>query len=130
MSSPSNLTKIPGIGVYPDPVLLVPLNIHKIDSIITKNVCIGDLNGVNPFTYRRNQGVGFRTVYIGLPETKIVADMLVFDTDWLTKGKFIVLTFPELETLNYMANPVPIELVNKFLAQIYEKEVIKDDKTS
>lgn len=130
MSSPSNLTKIPGIGVYPGPVLLVPINIHKIDSIITKKVCIGDLNGVNPFSYRRNEAVGFRTVYIGLPETKIVAGMLIFDTDWLTKGKFIVLTFPELETLNYMANPVPIELVNKFLAQIYEKEVIKDDKTS
>lgn len=130
MSSPSNLTKIPGIGVYPGPVLLVPINTHKIDSIIAKKVCIGDLNGVNPFTYRRNEGVGFRTVYIGLPENKIVAGMLAFDTDWLTKGKFIVLTFPELETLNYMANPVPIELVNKFLAQIYEKEVIKDDKTS
>lgn len=130
MSNPSNLTKIPGIGVYPGPVLLVPINIHKIDSIITKKVCIGDLNGVNPFSYRRNEAVGFRTVYIGLPENKIVAGMLAFDTDWLTKGKFIVLTFPELETLNYMANPVPIELVNKFLAQIYEKEVIKDDKTS
>lgn len=130
MSSPSNLTKIPGIGVYPDPVLLVPLNIHEIDSIITKKVCIGDLNGVNPFTYRRNEGVGFCTVYIGLPENKIVAGMLTLNNDWLTKGKFIVLTFPELETLNYMANPVPIELVNKFLAQIYEKEVIKDDKTS
>lgn len=130
MSSPSNLTKIPGIGVYPGPVLLVPINIRKIDSITTKTVCIGDLNGVNLFTYRRNEGVGFRTVYIGLPEKKIVAGMLGFDTGWLTKGKFMVLTFPELEVLNYAANPVPIELVNKFLAQIYEKEVIKDDKTS
>lgn len=130
MSSPSNLTKIPGIGVYPGPVLLVPINIHKIDSIITKKVCIGDLNGVNPFSYRRNEAVGFRTVYIGLPKDRVKAGMLALDNDWLIKGKFIVLTFPELETLNYMANPVPIELVNKFLAQIYEKEVIKDDKTS
>lgn len=64
MSSPSNLTKIPGIGVYPGPVLLVPINTHKIDSIITKTVCIGDLNGVNPFSYRRNEAVGFRTVYL------------------------------------------------------------------
>lgn len=128
MSSPSNLTNIPGIGVYPDPVLVIPRGVHKIDSIITETVCIGDLNGVNPFTYRRNEGVGFRTVYIGLPKTKIVAGMLVFDTDWLTKGKFIVLTFPELETLNYMANPVPIELVNKFLAQIYKKEAERNDK--
>lgn len=130
MSSPSNLTKIPGIGVYPGPVLLVPINTHKIDSIITKKVCIGDLNGVNPFSYRRNEAVGFRTVYIGLPKDRVKAGVLVLDNDWLIKGKFIVLTFPELETLNYMANPVPIELVNKFLAQIYEKEVIKDDKTS
>lgn len=128
MSNPSNLTKIPGIGVYPGPVLLVPINIQKIDSIITKKVCIGDLNGVNPFSYRRNEAVGFRTVYIGLPEKKIVAGMLAFDTDWLTKGKFIVLTFPELETLNYMANPVSIELVNNFLTQIYKKEVEKNDK--
>lgn len=56
--------------------------------------------------------------------------MLVLDNDWLIKGKFMVLTLPELEVLNYAANPVPIELVNKFLAQIYEKEVIKDDKPS
>ena len=130
MSSPSNLTKVPGIGVCPDPVLVIPRGVHKIDSIITKKVCIGDLNGVNPFTYRRNEGVGFRTVYIGLPKNRIKAGMLTLDNDWLIKGKFRVLTFPELETLNYMANPVPIELVNKFLAQIYEKEVIKDDKTS
>lgn len=130
MSSPSNLTKVPGIGVYPDPVLLVPINIRKIDSIITKKVCIGDLNGVNPFAYRRNEGVGFRTVYIGLPKDRIKAGMPTLDNDWLIKGKFRVLTFPELETLNYMANPVPIELVNNFLTQIYEKEVIKDDKTS
>lgn len=128
MSSPSNLTKIPGTGVYPGPVLVIPRGVHKIDSIVTKKVCVGDLNGVNPFTYRRNEGVGFRTVYIGLPENKIVAGMLAFDTDWLTKGKFIVLTFPELETLNYMANPAPIELVNNFLAQIYKKEVEKNDK--
>lgn len=130
MSSPSNLTKIPGIGVYPDPVLVIPRGVHKIDSIVTKKVCVGDLNGVNPFTYRRNEGVGFRTVYIGLPKDRVKAGMLAFDTDWLTKGKFIVLTFPELETLNYMANLVPIELVNKFLAQIYKKEVEKNDKSS
>lgn len=130
MSSPSNLTKIPGIGVYPGPVLLVPINIRKIDSIITKKVCIGDLNGVNLFSYRQNEGVGFRTVYIGLPKDRVKAGMLVLDTDWLIKGKFMVLTFPELETLNYMANPVPIELVNNFLAQIYKKEVEKNDKSS
>jgi hypothetical protein len=128
MSSPSNLTKIPGIGVYPDPVLVIPRGVHKIDSIITKEVCIGDLNGVNPFTYRRNEGVGFRTVYIGLPETKIVAGMLALDNDWLIKGKFMVLTLPKLEVLNYAANPVPIELVNNFLAQIYKKEAERNDK--
>lgn len=130
MSSPSNLTKIPGIGVYPDPVLLVPLNIHKIDSIITKKVCIGDLNGVNPFSYRRNEAVGFRTVYIGLPKDRVKAGMLVLDNDWLIKGKFMVLTLPELEALNCAANPIPIELVNNFLAQIYKKEVEKNDKSS
>lgn len=130
MSSPSNLTKIPGIGVYPGPVLLVPINIRKIDSIITKTVCIGDLNGVNPFSYRRNEAVGFHTVYIGLPEKNIVAGMLAFDTDWLVKGKFIVLTLPELEALNCAAEPIPINLVNKFLAQIYKKEAEKNDKSS
>lgn len=130
MSSPSNLTKIPGIGVYPGPVLLVPINTHKIDSIITKKVCIGDLNGVNPFSYRRNEAVGFRTVYIGLPKDRVKAGMLAFDTDWLIKGKFMVLTLPELEALNCAANPIPINLVNKFLAQIYKKEVEKNDKSS
>lgn len=128
MSSPSNLTKIPGIGVCPGPVLLVPINIHKIDSIITKKVCIGDLNGVNPFSYRRNEAVGFRTVYIGLPKDRVKAGMLALDNDWLIKGKFMVLTLPELEVLNYAANPVPIKLANKFLAQIYKKEAEKNDK--
>ena len=128
MSSPSNLTKIPGIGVYPGPVLLVPINIHKIDSIITKKVCIGDLNGVNPFSYRRNEAVGFRTVYIGLPKDRVKAGMLALDNDWLIKGKFMVLTLPELEVLNYAANPVPIKLVNNFLAQIYKKEAERNDK--
>lgn len=128
MSSPSNLTKIPGIGVYPGPVLLVPINIHKIDSIITKKVCMGDLNGVNPFSYRRNEAVGFRTVYIGLPKDRVKAGMLVPDNDWLIKGKFMVLTLPELEALNCAVNPIPINLVNKFLAQIYKKEVEKNDK--
>ena len=104
---------------------------RKIDSIITKTVCIGDLNGVNPFTYRRNEGVGFRTVYIGLPKDRVKAGMLAFDTDWLIKGKFMVLTLPELEVLNYTANPAPIDLVNEFLAQIYKKEVEKkNDKSS
>lgn len=128
MSSTSNPTKIPGIGVYPGPVLLVPINTHKIDSIITKKVCIGDLNGVNPFSYRRNEAIGFRTVYIGLPKDRVKAGMLVLDNDWLIKGKFMVLTLPELEVLNYAANPVPIELVNNFLAQIYKKEAERNDK--
>ena len=129
MSSPSNLTKIPGIGVYPGPVLLVPINIQKIDSIITKKVCIGDLNGVNPFSYRRNEAVGFRTVYIGLPKDRVKAGVLALDNDWLIKGKFMVLTLPEeLEVLNYAANPVPIDLVNEFLAQIYKKEAERNDK--
>ena len=130
MSSPSNLTKIPGIGVYPGPVLLVPINVRKIDSIITKTVCIGDLNGVNLFSYRRNEAVGFRTVYIGLPKDRVKAGMLVLDNDWLSKGKFMVLTLPELGVLNYAAEPIPINLVNKFLAQIYKKEAEKNDKSS
>lgn len=130
MSSPSNLTKVPGIGCYPGPVLLVPITTHKIDSIITKTVCIGDLNGVNLFSYRQNEGVGFHTVYIGLPKDRVKAGVLVLDNDWLIKGKFMVLTLPELEVLNYAANPVPIELVNNFLAQIYKKEVEKNDKSS
>ena len=54
--------------------------------------------------------------------------MLVLDNDWLIKGKFMVLTLPELEVLNYAASPVPIDLVNEFLAQIYKKEAERNDK--
>ena len=54
--------------------------------------------------------------------------MLVLDNAWLIKGKFMVLTLPELEALNYTANPVPIDLVNEFLAQIYKKEAERNDK--